>query len=73
MYARYSKIWMIPLVSVQDVAMTRATERDFYSVAQAARLLGVSPSTIWRWIDAARLPAYRVGPKNIRIKKEDLA
>ena len=52
--------------------MTQAAERDFYSIAQAAKLLGVSPSTVWRWIEADRLPAYRVGPKNIRIKKEDL-
>ena len=52
--------------------MTHATQRDFYSVAQAAKILGVSPSTIWRWIEAERLPAYRVGPKNIRIKRGDL-
>jgi excisionase family DNA binding protein len=52
--------------------MAQAAERDFYSVPQAARLLGVSPSTVWRWIEAEKLPAYRVGPKNIRIKKEDL-
>jgi excisionase family DNA binding protein len=52
--------------------MTQASERHFYSVAQAAEQLGVSPSTVWRWIEAERLPAYRVGPKNIRIKKEDI-
>src|SRR5205085_4906352 len=56
----------------QDGPMTQAAERDFYSIAQAAKLLGVSPSTVWRWIEADRLPAYRVGPKNIRIKKVDL-
>jgi excisionase family DNA binding protein len=45
---------------------------EFYTVAQAARLLGVSPATVWRWIVAGKLPAYRVGPRRIRIRKEDL-
>jgi len=60
------------IARLQDATMTQAAERDFYSVSQAAKRLGVSPSTVWRWIEADRLPAYRVGPKNIRIKKEDL-
>lgn len=47
-------------------------ERQYYSVAEAARLLGVSPATIWRWIEAEKLRAYRIGPRGIRIKKEDL-
>jgi len=42
------------------------------SVSEAARTLGVSPSTIWRWIEAGKLPAYRIGPKKIRVTKEDL-
>src|SRR4051794_26481964 len=44
----------------------------FYSVAESARLLGVSRSTVWRWIEAGELPASRVGPKNIRIRRQDL-
>src|SRR6266487_2928654 len=60
------------ITRLQDVPMTQAAETDFYSIARAAKLLGVSPSTVWRWIEADRLPAYRVGPKNIRIKKADL-
>ena len=43
------------------------------SVAEAAEELGVSPSTVWRWIDAGRLPAFRIGPKAIRIRRRDLA
>ena len=50
----------------------RRSERNYYTVSEAAEVLGVSPSTIWRWIDAGRLPAYRVGLRSIRIKKEDL-
>ena len=44
----------------------------YYTVEQAARLLQVSHSTVWRWIDAGKLVAYRVGPKAIRIRKQDL-
>ena len=59
-------------VGLQDTAMSQEVQRDFYSVPQAAKLLGVSPSTVWRWIEADKLSAYRVGPRNIRIKKQDL-
>ena len=46
--------------------------QPYYSVAEAARELGVNPSTIWRWIEAGKLAAVRVGPKNIRIRRQDL-
>ena len=52
--------------------MIQTDQRAFYSVAQAAQVLGVSRTTVWRWIEADKLPAYRVGPKNIRIRKADL-
>lgn len=51
--------------------MTTA-DRRYYTVADAAKLLTVSPSTVWRWIAAGRLPAHRFGPKTIRIRREDL-
>lgn len=53
-------------------ATTKTDASQFYSVSAAARILDVSPSTVWRWIEGDKLPAYRVGPKKIRIKKEDL-
>jgi excisionase family DNA binding protein len=34
--------------------------------------LDVSPSTVWRWIDARRLPAVRVGMRKIRIRSADV-
>lgn len=52
--------------------MTDGSESPYYSVPEAAEALHVSRATIWRWIDAGRLPAYRVGPRRIRIKVEDL-
>jgi excisionase family DNA binding protein len=48
------------------------TQTDYYNVSEAARFLHVSPSTVWRWIAAEKLPAYRVGVRTVRIKKEDL-
>ncbi len=48
-------------------------ERPFHTVAEAATLLQVSPSTVWRWIEAGRLTASRVGPRSIRIRREDIA
>lgn len=53
--------------------MAISLERDDYSVPEAAKALGVSPSTVWRWIDARKLSAYRVGARKIRIRREDLA
>ena len=53
-------------------AKARIDAAALLSVSEAARTLGVSPSTIWRWIEAGKLPAYRIGPKKIRITKEDL-
>ncbi|MGH2533720.1 MAG: helix-turn-helix domain-containing protein [Thermomicrobiales bacterium] len=53
--------------------MAMSLDRDDYSVSEAARALGVSPSTVWRWINAKRLPAFRVGTRKIRIRRDDLA
>jgi excisionase family DNA binding protein len=60
------------LPNVKGITMTSSQENDYYTVAQAAKVLDVSPTTIWRWIKTAKLPAYRVGPRKIRIKKQDL-
>jgi excisionase family DNA binding protein len=47
-------------------------EREYYTVAQAAQVLEVSRTTVWRWIDEGRLAAYRLGGRTIRIKRGDL-
>ncbi len=44
----------------------------FYTIQEAAKLLRVSEGTVWRWVRDQKLPAYRVGDRAIRIKKEDL-
>jgi excisionase family DNA binding protein len=42
------------------------------TVAEAARLLKVSTSTIWRWISRGELPAYRVGQRRIVLKASEV-
>ena len=45
----------------------------YLTVREAARQLLVHPTTIRRWIDQGRLPAFRLGEKRIGIKSSDLA
>ena len=52
--------------------MATIQEREFYTVSEAARVLDVSRTTIWRWIDEGKLPAYRVGGRTIRIRRQDV-
>lgn len=47
-------------------------DNDLLSVAEAARLLRVSPATIKRWLKDGRLPAYHLGPRYIRIRRSEL-
>jgi excisionase family DNA binding protein len=60
-----------PLSREAGMIDTQAT--GYVTVAEAAKRLHVSHPTVWRWIKAGKLPAYRVGPKAIRIKEGDLA
>jgi len=46
--------------------------RSYYSISQAAELLGVSRVSIWRWVRAGHLPVVRLGHRTARIKREDL-
>ena len=49
-----------------------AAESEYCTIAEAAQLLRVSKPTVARWIDSGRLPAKRVGPRLIRIRRVDL-
>lgn len=55
------------------MATTRTGARTTYvSLADAAEILGQSVKTLRRRIAAGTLPAYRFGPRSIRVKLEDL-
>ncbi len=45
---------------------------DLLTIPEAAATLKVSPVTIARWLKQGRLPAYRMGPRAVRIRREDL-
>jgi excisionase family DNA binding protein len=49
--------------------MAAAGAREYYSISQAAALLGVSRVSIWRWIRAGHLPVSRLGHRTTRIKR----
>lgn len=46
---------------------------DFVTIREAATLLRVSTSTVWRWLRAGNLPAYRVGGRRVWLSRADLA
>ena len=46
---------------------------DLLTIPEAAAALKVSPVTIARWLKQGRLPAYRMGPRAVRIRRDDLA
>ena len=53
--------------------MNANIEKELLSVQETAQHLGVSESTVRRYISDGRLPAYRLGDERlIRIKREDL-
>lgn len=58
---------------MEDRPVTTALDAQYVSVAEAADLLDVDPSTIRRWIEHGTLPAYRVGRRYVRIRKDDLS
>jgi excisionase family DNA binding protein len=45
---------------------------DLLTIKEAAAALKVSPITIKRYLKQGRLPAYQVGPRAIRIRRDDL-
>jgi excisionase family DNA binding protein len=59
----------------QSPASTTTGEQDngLLTVKEAAALLKVSTATIKRYLKSGRLPGYQVGPRAIRIRRDDLA
>jgi excisionase family DNA binding protein len=44
------------------------------TAAEVGAMLGVQPATVCRWIEAGRLPAFRLGAKGgrLRIREADV-
>ncbi|MGH2618270.1 MAG: helix-turn-helix domain-containing protein, partial [Thermomicrobiales bacterium] len=50
-----------------------ALDEEYLTVAEAATLMRVAPSTIRRWIREGDLPAYRLGRRRVGLKPTDLS
>jgi len=48
-------------------------EHELLSVAEAAALLRVAPSTVRRWVRSGALPGYRVGRQRVALRRDDVA
>lgn len=46
-------------------------EEQYYSIEEVAKMLKVAYLSVYRWVRAGKLVAYKAG-KQYRIKKEDL-
>lgn len=51
---------------------SRTARPEYVSIDEAAEYLGVVPLTVRRWISAGLLPASRLGPRMVRIRRDDL-
>lgn len=53
--------------------MVKEIQKELFSVEETAEFLGVSESTVRRYISNGKLSAYRLGDERlIRIKRQDL-
>lgn len=50
----------------------RREQQRLRSIAVAAEHADVTPRTVRRWVASGLLPAYRVGPRLLKVDLEDL-
>ena len=48
------------------------TKDDYLTIDQVAKQLGVKWVTVRRWIDSGELVSFKVGPRLMRVRREDL-
>ncbi len=53
------------------INITNMTEEQYYSIEEVAKTLKVAYLTVYRWVQAKKLTAFKAG-KQYRIKKSDL-
>jgi excisionase family DNA binding protein len=64
----------VPPASVSAIRETSGESVDDipWNVSQAAKFLGVSPQTIYLWVERKQIPHLRVMGRNIRFLRADL-
>ena len=61
------------IVSSQDHPNATDSPSDFpMNVKEAAKFLGVSPQTVYLWVERKQIPHLRVMGRNIRFLRSDL-
>jgi excisionase family DNA binding protein len=55
-----------------ETQRTTATDDRPLTVKEAANFLGVSPQTVYLWVERKQIPHLRVMGRNIRFLKSDL-
>jgi excisionase family DNA binding protein len=59
--------------SVLDLPTTKIADVELpLTVKEAAKFLGVSPQTVYLWVERKQIPHLRVMGRNIRFLKSDL-
>ena len=55
-----------------DQQIWKSSDQFPLTVREAARYLGVSPQTVYLWVERKQIPHLRVMGRNIRFLKSDL-
>jgi excisionase family DNA binding protein len=53
--------------------ITHEPSNDLLTVSEAAAALHVSTPTVRRWIGSGKLPAVKLGPRIVRLRRHDVA
>ena len=67
-----SKSLPLDLVTRGAQAAVAVTDEIPLTVRQAASFLGVSPQTVYLWVERKQIPHLRVMGRNVRFLKSDL-
>ena len=65
-------IWLPMGVVARTFTRVSTADIEWLNTAETARRLGVTPRTLYRFIDDGQLPAYRFG-RVIRLKETEVA